>query len=211
MLSRQEPTRGGFGLRSAAGTSVFDCREFIKMTTRLRVARSVAANIVTFELPAYDHSQPLVIDPVLSYATVFGGGGADQGRVIAVDASGASYVAGIAGSSNFPVVKGQYLQSGSFLAKISPAGDAHRLFDVPCFSDRSEPRSHCDRLFWQPILRWPFFHHAEWFDSSGGGAPCAVHRWRPSRAVRGQAQLRWRRRSFTPDVSPELCSQEVRM
>jgi len=79
---------------------------------------------VTFELPAYDHSQPLVIDPVLSYAAVFGGGGSDGGNVIAVDSTGASYVAGNAGSSNFPVVNGQSGQGGSFLAKISPAGDA---------------------------------------------------------------------------------------
>jgi len=79
---------------------------------------------VTFELPAYDHSQALVIDPVLSFAAVFGGGGSDGGRVIAVDSTGASYVAGTAGSSNFPVVNGKSGPGGSFLAKISPAGDA---------------------------------------------------------------------------------------
>ena len=79
---------------------------------------------VTFALPAYDHSQPLVIDPVLSYTAVFGGGGFDGGRAIAVDSTGATYVTGNAGSGNFPVVNGLPAQSSSFLSKLSPSGDA---------------------------------------------------------------------------------------
>lgn len=78
---------------------------------------------VTFELAAYDRSRPLVIDPVLSFATIFGGGGSDQGHSIAVDSTGSIYVAGNTGSGNFPVVSGQS-GSGFFLAKISAAGDA---------------------------------------------------------------------------------------
>ena len=81
-------------------------------------------NRVTFDVAAYDHSRPLVIDPTLSYAAVFGGGGSDGGNVIAVDSTGATYVAGNSGSSNFPVVNGQSGQGGAFLAKISPSGDA---------------------------------------------------------------------------------------
>jgi photosystem II stability/assembly factor-like uncharacterized protein len=78
---------------------------------------------VTFALAAYDRSRPLVIDPVLSFATIFGGGGFDEGRAIAVDSTGASYVSGTAGSGNFPVVNGKPGQF-SFLAKVNPAGEA---------------------------------------------------------------------------------------
>jgi photosystem II stability/assembly factor-like uncharacterized protein len=80
-------------------------------------------NRVTFELASYDHSKPLVIDPVLSYASIFGGGGPDQGRAIAVDSTGAVYLAGDAFDVNFPVVNGQPGNS-FFLAKLNPAGNA---------------------------------------------------------------------------------------
>jgi hypothetical protein len=78
---------------------------------------------VTIEMAAYDHSRPLVIDPVLSYSAIFGGGGSDQGHAIAVDSTGAAYIVGDAFDGNFPLSNGQ---SGrySFLAKLSAAGDA---------------------------------------------------------------------------------------
>jgi photosystem II stability/assembly factor-like uncharacterized protein len=81
-------------------------------------------NRVTFEVAAYDHSKQLVIDPVLSYASIFGGGGSDEGRAIAVDSSGAVYVAGNAFDQNFPVVNGKSTGATSFLAKLNPAGNA---------------------------------------------------------------------------------------
>lgn len=47
-----------------------------------------------FQIGEYDRELPLVIDPVLSYATFFGGTGSDIGWDIAVDANGFVYVAG---------------------------------------------------------------------------------------------------------------------
>jgi photosystem II stability/assembly factor-like uncharacterized protein len=80
-------------------------------------------NRVTFELAAYDHSKRLVIDPVLSYASIFGGGGQDEGRAIAVDSTGAVYVAGNASDSNFPAINSQPGRS-SFVVKLNPSGSA---------------------------------------------------------------------------------------
>ncbi len=60
---------------------------------------------VAFEIGKYDSSQPLIIDPAVSYATLLGGSRFDAAGGIAVDASGNAYVTGIACSANFPVTK----------------------------------------------------------------------------------------------------------
>jgi len=49
---------------------------------------------VKFEIAAYDHSLPLVIDPVLSYSTFYGGSGVDAAWGVAVDTNGFVYLAG---------------------------------------------------------------------------------------------------------------------
>jgi Beta-propeller repeat len=59
---------------------------------------------VGFHVAAYDVARPLVIDPVLSYATYLGGRGGETGFGIAVDAAGAAYVTGITTSADFPTV-----------------------------------------------------------------------------------------------------------
>ncbi|WP_217426560.1 hypothetical protein, partial [Candidatus Methylobacter favarea] len=51
-----------------------------------------AAHEVGFEVGAYDRSRPLVIDPVLAYATYLGGNEEDRGSGIAVDNAGHAYV-----------------------------------------------------------------------------------------------------------------------
>jgi hypothetical protein len=53
-----------------------------------------------FEVGLYDKSKPLVIDPVLTYSTYFGGIGTETLSDIGVDASGSVYVAGLT-SANF--------------------------------------------------------------------------------------------------------------
>lgn len=61
---------------------------------------------VGFKVAAYNHSQRLVIDPVLSYSTYLGAGGSidssDFGRGIAVDLKGNIYVVGQTSSPDFP-------------------------------------------------------------------------------------------------------------
>jgi Beta-propeller repeat/Viral BACON domain/Putative binding domain, N-terminal len=83
--------------------------------------------VVGFELGAYDPSQPLVIDPILSYSTFLGGSNNDSGSCIAVDSAGNAYVAGNTGSFDFPTAKP--LQtfiplSDAFITKLNAAGTA---------------------------------------------------------------------------------------
>jgi hypothetical protein len=59
-------------------------------------------NRVHFALGPYDHTQPLVIDPVLIYSTYLGGSNFDEANGIAVDSSGNAYVTGYTYSSDFP-------------------------------------------------------------------------------------------------------------
>ncbi|HEX8566959.1 MAG TPA: SBBP repeat-containing protein [Pyrinomonadaceae bacterium] len=58
--------------------------------------------MVAFKIGDYDHSRPLVIDPVLVYSTFLGGSLADAVQDVAVDAAGNTYLTGYTTSINFP-------------------------------------------------------------------------------------------------------------
>ncbi len=64
----------------------------------------------------------------LVYSTYLGGAGLDDGQTIAVDGSGAAYVAGGTDSGNFPTVNAIQATKGTgedaFISKLSPAGNA---------------------------------------------------------------------------------------
>jgi len=95
----------------------------------------LAHNTIGFTLGAYDRTQPLIIDPVLAYSTYLGGASTygDMANAIAVDSAGNVYLAGVAGSTNFPVTTGVYQAANSgaankdfnaFVAKLNPKGTA---------------------------------------------------------------------------------------
>ena len=87
-------------------------------------------NKVGFEIGAYDTSKPLVIDPVLLYATFLGGSNFEEALGIKVDSSGNAYVTGYTFSNNFPTTAGALKTSfgaGSihaFVAKLNNTGTA---------------------------------------------------------------------------------------
>jgi hypothetical protein len=86
------------------------------------------ANTISFRVPDYDRSKPLVIDPVLVYSTYLGGSDDDNARGIAVDSLGNAYVTGGTVSTNFPTMNPlQPANAGyydAFVAKLNLTGSA---------------------------------------------------------------------------------------
>lgn len=87
---------------------------------------------VGFDVGAYDKTLPLIIDPVLVYATYFGGDGQETTAGIAVDNSGSVYVAGsFITSSGFPVTPNAFQKTQNnangngevFITKFMPDGE----------------------------------------------------------------------------------------
>jgi uncharacterized repeat protein (TIGR01451 family) len=88
-----------------------------------------AANRVGFEVGRYDHSRELIIDPVLTYSTYFGGSGSESNASVAVDPAGNIYLVGTTDSaiSGFPQpAAGSPTQIGVnphiFVAKLNQQG-----------------------------------------------------------------------------------------
>jgi hypothetical protein len=76
---------------------------------------------VGIHVDTYDPSMPLIIDPVLSYATYLGGGSDDAGRGVAVDATGAAYIVGETKAADQPGLRGT---SDVGVVKLTPDGTA---------------------------------------------------------------------------------------
>jgi hypothetical protein len=84
---------------------------------------------VSFKIGQYDRSLPLVIDPVLRYATYLGGSESERAEGIAVDAAGNAYVTGYTGSLDFPTknpmqaeIAGPLNAFDAFVVKLYPDG-----------------------------------------------------------------------------------------
>jgi uncharacterized repeat protein (TIGR01451 family) len=85
------------------------------------------ANRAGFAIGSYDHARELVIDPILSFSTYFGGSGDERSTSVAVDGSFNIYLAGSTTSPNLPAV-GVYQTTlnstpnaqNVYVAKITP-------------------------------------------------------------------------------------------
>lgn len=58
---------------------------------------------VGFRLGSYDRSHPLIIDPILRFASFLGGAEDDSAAGVALDAGGNVYIVGTTSSTNFPL------------------------------------------------------------------------------------------------------------
>lgn len=113
--------------RDAGGESVVIDAQFVQ----------TAPDELRFELGRYDHSRPLVIDPVYEYSTFLGGNNGSEGlggavgpfQSIAVNGAGEVYAAGVTNSDDFPTTAG-VLQPALredldfYIVKLNAAGDA---------------------------------------------------------------------------------------
>lgn len=81
---------------------------------------------IRFKVGSFDRSKPLIIDPVVTFASYLGGSGTEGASGTAIDAAGNIYVTGMTGSANFPVSGGRSSallgESDVFVAKYTPAG-----------------------------------------------------------------------------------------
>ena len=85
---------------------------------------------IRFSVAAYDHTQPLTIDPVLNYSTYIGGEFFDFALGIALDAAGDAYIAGETQSTMFPQVNAvstppaDVSEGTAFVSELNPGGTA---------------------------------------------------------------------------------------
>jgi hypothetical protein len=102
---------GDLVLSTAAGAVRLKRPEAYQQIDRVRKRvrsefRIAPGGIVRFAMGSYDHSQPLVIDPVLLYSAAMGGTNGNQALGIDVDAGGNTYVTGNSCSTDFPTTAG---------------------------------------------------------------------------------------------------------
>jgi uncharacterized protein (TIGR03437 family) len=99
---------------------------------RVQVAASYridSAGGIALQLGPYDPRRPLIIDPVITFATFSGGGQTDEYLGVAVDPAGNIYAAGYTESANFPATPGAHSSSAAgnrdaVVSKLNPAGTA---------------------------------------------------------------------------------------
>ncbi len=94
--------------------------------------RQIDPHTIGFQVGKYDQASALIIDPILSYSSLFGGDSGDLALAVKLDSEGFIYVAGETLSSAFPLplsgfetnFGGGKINGDAFVAKFDPLGSA---------------------------------------------------------------------------------------
>jgi len=106
---------------TTSGNSEFAARDSKPVDGRFVLT---ASNHIRFELGPYDKSQPIVIDPALTYSTFLGFQG--SGSSVAADSSGNLFITGATNQPNFPTTSGAFNTTAgvAYVAKVNSTGSA---------------------------------------------------------------------------------------
>ena len=127
---------GNLVLSAANGPASFKKPVLYQMDGQKQIpvdgAFAVAGDRISFRLGSYDHAKPLIIDPVLTYASYLGGSLWTAIKGLALDSEGSIYVTGDTQSTDFPVqnpyesapTKADSRASTAFVSKFSPDGSS---------------------------------------------------------------------------------------
>ena len=105
----------------------------------------------------YDRHRPLIVDPVLAYATFLGGSGQDFAECIAVDRAGDAYVVGQTRTYDFPTTTHALSLQAALRQDMSIAGAIALVvffaFAMQCTSTLAVVRRETNSLRW-PVIQF---------------------------------------------------------
>jgi MYXO-CTERM domain-containing protein len=114
---------GSLEIATTAGTLVEQPPRVIQNARELPARYRIDHGRVRFALAGYDPSAPVVIDPVVRYATYAGGSGYDTAVAVAVDAAGNAYITGETTSTDLPgTTGGPAGGSDAYVTKLAADG-----------------------------------------------------------------------------------------
>ncbi|MEA2497201.1 MAG: hypothetical protein QOJ29_5112 [Thermoleophilaceae bacterium] len=85
---------------------------------------TLSGGTIGFALGQYDRSRPLVIDPILSYATYIGGGGTDKATSVGVGSDGSLFIAGSTASTNLMGTTRSLGDLDAFVVRLDPSRES---------------------------------------------------------------------------------------
>jgi hypothetical protein len=122
---------GGLRIESAAGAFVMRkpviYQEDDGVRRQIAGSYAVSGQEVRFVVGGYDGRRPLVIDPVVSWATYLGGSADEAPCCVAIDTAGSTFLAGTTSSADYPgvpAISGNAARGGRdvFLTKLDATG-----------------------------------------------------------------------------------------